>query len=404
MADISHLGVLAAKGFRAGAVSCGLKRGRKLDLGLIAADSPAAAAAVFTKNSFASPAVHWSRRVARRGKAQAIVVNAGNANACTGKRGYSDARRMAELAAKLTRARPGHVFVASTGIIGHPLDMAKVRDGIEHAAQELGTGRVAAGRISRAIMTTDKRPKAAAARCKVGGVPVVVGGIAKGSGMISPDMATMLCFLTTDAAIKPKPLAQALERAVGASFNRITVDGDSSTNDTVAIMASGAAGNKPIAGAGPREYAAFERLLCEVTQTLALDIVRDGEGATKLIRVNVSRAASKKAAERVARTIANSPLVKTAIYGGDPNWGRIICAVGYSGVPVDTNRVRLKIGGITVFERGSAKRVRQSALKRAVQRNDVTISVELGTGSAGVSVWTCDLSHEYVTINSQYHT
>jgi glutamate N-acetyltransferase/amino-acid N-acetyltransferase len=397
-------GVIAAKGFRCAGVRCGIKtRAGMPDLGLILADKPAIAAAVFTTNRVQAAPVLFDRELLKRGAVRGVVVNAGNANACTGLKGLRDARRMSEMAAECTGAAPGRFLVASTGIIGVPLPMDKIEAGIRDAATRLGRTPAHADAVIRAIMTTDLVLKAAAVKVRVGGTPVRIGGIAKGSGMIAPNMATMLCFITTDCAISPALLRGALREAVEKTFNRVTVDGDCSTNDTVAVLASAAAGNPLIARAGPG-FRAFRDGLLAVAEELSQAVVRDGEGASRFVEISVTGARSESEAARVARSIATSPLVKCAINGGDPNWGRIICAAGYSGVEVAPERMRLWINGQMLFRNAKPAAVSREKLVACMKPKEIRVRLDLGRGGRNAKVWTCDLSKEYVSINADYHT
>ena len=397
-------GVLAARGYRAAGVSAGLKTAADaLDVGMIVSETQAAAAGCFTRNRVCSAAVRWSRGVTRRGRARAILVNSGNANACAGQRGETDAAECAQRAARLLRVRPTEVLLASTGIIGHPLPMAKMRAGIGSAVRALGSSRPYAEAVARAIMTTDTVPKSAAVSLPVAGQTVRIGGIAKGAGMISPRLGTMLSFITTDAALPPALLRQTLRSVVDRTYNRLTVDGDCSTNDTVLILANGAS-RAPAVEANGKALHAFTKGLEAVARCLVQQLARDGEGATRLVVVTVHGARTERDADRVARTIANSPLVKCAVHGGDPNWGRIVCAAGYSGPRVDPALMDLKIGGVRVFRRGMPSRSRPDLLAKAMGGSDILIDLDLGQGHAEATMWTCDLSKEYVAINADYHT
>ena len=340
-------GVIAAKGFRCAGVRCGIKtRAGAPDLGLILSERPAVAAAVFTTNRVQAAPVLFDRELLKRGPVRGVVVN------CRKRQRLHRLERPPRRAPhvgtgrRMRRRRAGRFLVASTGIIGVPLPLAKIESGIRDAATRLGRTPAHADAIARAIMTTDLVPKAAAVEVRVGGKPVRIGGIAKGSGMIAPNMATLLCFITTDCAIRAALLRRALRETVGKTFNRITVDGDCSTNDTVAVLASAAAGNPPIARTGPG-FRAFRDGLLAVAEELSQAVVRDGEGASRFVEISVTGARSESEATRVARSIATSPLVKCAINGGDPNWGRIICAAGYSGAAVEPERMRLWINGQT---------------------------------------------------------
>lgn len=358
---------------------------------------------MFTTNRVQAASVRLNKERIKGRSFRGIVVNAGNANACTGRRGMLDAKRMTELAAELTGAKPEQFLNASTGIIGRPLPMEKIEAGIRAAAEALGSTSQHAEDIARAIMTTDTVKKSFAVELAIGGKKVRIGGICKGAGMIAPNMATMLCFLTTDCAISGAMLRKALGETVEKTFNAITIDGDCSTNDTIAILANGAAGNARIAKPGAA-YNAFRDGLMLITEKLAKSIVTDGEGATRFVEVSVSGGANSKAAVTVARSIAYSPLVKCAVNGGDPNWGRIICAAGYSGANVDPEKMRLWINGTLLFKGGMPVKVAKEKLTECMKPKEIMIRLDLGQGKAAARVWTCDFSKEYVTINADYHT
>jgi glutamate N-acetyltransferase / amino-acid N-acetyltransferase len=393
-------GVTGPRGFRAAAVASGIKPGRP-DLALLAADRPCAAAGVFTSNRAQAAPVLVSREHLQAGRARAVVVNAGCANAATGEQGLRDAREMAERTAAALGCSPREVVVASTGVIGVALPMVKVRAGIAEAAAGLrGDGGPEA---ARAIMTTDTRPKQALVEFPLGGGRARVGGMAKGAGMIAPNMATLLAFFTTDADVEPGLLRGALRDAVGDSLNRITVDGDTSTNDMAVALASGAASLPAIHTPGP-DHDAFRRALTEVARDLAEQIVRDGEGATRLAEVRVDGARTPAEADRVARTIAESPLVKTALHGGDPNWGRVLAAVGRSGVDVDAGRVDVFLGEVWVAEAGRARDYDEETAHQAMLADPVRIRVDLHAGPAAGWMWTCDFSRGYVDINAHYRS
>jgi glutamate N-acetyltransferase/amino-acid N-acetyltransferase len=390
--------VTAPRGFLASGVHCGIKQ-RKPDLALVVSESPATVAGVFTTNRIQAAPVRWCREVVRRGVARAVVVNSGNANACTGDRGWQDVREMAERTALALGVPPEQVLVASTGVIGVPLPMEAVRRGIELAARALSRSGDSA---AEAILTTDAFPKTSAATTTVGGVPVTVGGMAKGAGMIHPRLATTLCFLTTDAAVPAPVLQGALQRAVERSFNRITVDGDTSTNDTVLVLANGQSGAPPVEGGEDLEH--FTEVLAAVAEDLARMVVRDGEGAQRLVEVVVEGAADEADAERAAFAIANSLLVKTMLHGGEPNWGRVVAAVGYSGAEVDERRLAVWFGDVPVVRGGvGVEGVFQQAAA-ALRKPEVLLRVDLGLGSGRARVWTCDLGEEYVRINGSYIT
>jgi glutamate N-acetyltransferase / amino-acid N-acetyltransferase len=394
------VGVATARGFRAAGVSAGIKANGNPDLALIVSDSPAQIAAVYTTNKVLAAPVVVSQEHLRRsgGIARAIVVNSGCANSCTGDTGMRDARAMAEETARLIGCPVEQVLVASTGVIGVALPMDKVRTGIPAAFGALGADQGPAA--ARAIMTTDLAPKEAAARITIGGREASIGGMCKGAGMIEPMMATMLGFVTTDAAVPKALLDRALREAVDQTFNAITVDGDSSTNDCVLLLASGASG----ATVDETSYGTFVEGLTTVCKELALAIVRGGEGATKLVKVQVTGAASSSEARRAAKVIANSLLVKTAIHGGDPNWGRLICAAGRAGVTFDASRAGVTMGSIVLFRDGQPHDELAPAAAEYLKGTELTIGVDLGAGDASSTVWTCDLSAEYVRINADYRT
>jgi glutamate N-acetyltransferase / amino-acid N-acetyltransferase len=395
-------GVTAPEGFRSAALHCGIKAAAtSLDLTILAAEGNASAAGIFTTNLAQAAPVLVSKRHLERsaGVARAIVVNSGCANACTGVQGMRDADRMAAEVAAGLGCSPEHVLVASTGVIGVNLRMDKVVTGIHAAVPALARGK--GSETARAIMTTDPFPKECAVSVQTGRGSFKVGGTAKGSGMIEPNMATMLGFLTTDAAVPPPLLYRALQESARDTFNAITVDGDGSTNDSLFALASAASG----VTIDEDSYPALLEALLAVSRNLALGIVRGGEGATKVIAVNVHDARSRDDARRVARTIANSPLVKTAVHGADPNWGRIVAAAGRSGVIFDIDRATVNVGGILLFENGLPHDDAAPQAGEHLKNADVRIDVSLGTGGgAGATIWTCDLSAEYVRINGEYRS
>jgi glutamate N-acetyltransferase/amino-acid N-acetyltransferase len=336
------------------------------------------------------------------GYARAVVVNAGNANACTGSRGRADALRMTELAARAVGAQPGNFAVASTGVIGHPLPMAKVETGIADAARALSAEPTAAAAFARAICTTDRWTKETLRTVTLSGQTVTVAGAAKGAGMISPKLATMLAFVTTDAHVTPELLAPLTREAADGSFNRLTVDGDTSTNDALLVLASGQAHDDAVE-AGSDDAARLSEALTEVCLELARSIARDGEGARRLVTVHVTGAADDDQAERAARKICNSPLVKTAMFGADPNWGRIIVAAGSAGVRLDETTTTLRIGGQLVFEAGTPHAPGPELLTH-MKGDAVELALDLGQGQGTAVLYTCDLGHDYVTLNAEYHT
>lgn len=390
--------VTAPAGFRAAGVAAGIKPSGRPDVALIASDRPSSSAAIFTQNVVAAAPVVQSRQVAGRGRA--IIVNAGNANCCTGEQGLRHAARMAELTGELLQAAPGEIFVASTGVIGRPLPMERLESGIREAAASLSPG--GGDQAADAILTTDTRRKSCAVELDHAGLPCRIGGIAKGSGMIQPQMATMLAFVTSDAEVEPGLLQELLRQAAAVSFNRITVDGDTSTNDTLVLLANGASGLKIERGSAACET--FLSGLVDVCTLLAREIARDGEGATRLIEVLVSGAESNDDAEIIARSIANSLLVKTAIFGNDPNWGRILMAAGKSGAVFSPNHASLQVAGVPLFRTGEPLPFDPEAASGAMKQDEVKIDFTAGTGPGVAAVWTCDLSYDYVRINAEYTT
>jgi glutamate N-acetyltransferase/amino-acid N-acetyltransferase len=388
----------SAKGFRAAGIHCGIKR-EKADLALLVSEVPASAAGVFTTNKVKAAPVRYTQRAIAGGRAQAIVVNSGNANACTGDAGLADAAEMAKLAGNALTIDADLVLVASTGVIGVPLPMDAIRSGIPRTARELSSDGTAA---ANAILTTDNFPKTAAARLEIDGVEVTIGGMAKGAGMIHPNLATTLCFLTTDASVPPAVLRGALKRAVSESFNAITVDGDTSTNDTVLLLANGLAGGPSITNG--ESLTRFTEGLTRVAGELARMVVRDGEGATKLVEIAVEGAASDLEARQAAMTVASSLLVKTALHGGDPNWGRILAALGRSGVEMNEATTDVSFGDLSVVRGGLGVPGIASAAAAVLQEKAITVRIDLGVGDGHARVWTSDLSEEYVRINGSYTT
>ncbi|HVC44674.1 MAG TPA: bifunctional glutamate N-acetyltransferase/amino-acid acetyltransferase ArgJ [Candidatus Binataceae bacterium] len=388
------------RGFRFAGVCAGLRNepGR-LDLGVIAADWPVAAAGVFTTNLVKAAPVIVAHEHVRRGRLQAIAANSGSANCFTGNAGLKLAHDSAKALAGALKCAPELIAPCSTGVIGRVYNLARYRAGIREAVAVLGPDRL--GDFARAIMTTDTRPKTASMVLKLGGAEVTIAGCAKGAGMIEPKMATMLAFIVTDAACAAPMLRHTLARALPASFNAITIDGDMSTNDTLLLMASGAAGNRTLKG---RDRGAFEAAVAAVAYALARELVRDGEGATKLVTVEVRGARTAAEADRVARQIANSPLVKTAFFGCDPNFGRILMAAGKAGVALDLERLEVSLGGIKLASRGA---LRVGALERAaaqMKKREFGLLIDLKQGKGAASIMTCDLSFDYVKINAEYTT
>ena len=405
------MAVTFARGFRAGTAACGIKAfttgasaiptGQRDDLCVVHSAYPCDTGGVFTTNKVKSASVVIDQLHLQRNRVQALTINSGNANACTGAQGFRDALLMAKLSADRLDLDPDQVLVSSTGVIGRYLPMNAIKSGIAQACDQLSpeAGEAAA----RAIMTTDTTPKTAHAEVELGGATVRVGGMCKGSGMIHPNMATLLAYITTDAAVEPGLMAAMVKSVADRSFNQVTIDGDSSTNDSFLMLANGAAGNQPIR-AGSAEAARLQEAVMGVAQELSRAIARDGEGATKLITVKVLTAASNDEARTAARAVASSSLVKTAVHGGDPNWGRIVCALGYSGAELALDRLHLTVGGLVVFERGSGVDVDLAAVRRAFEQPEIEIVASLGLAEGSAEAWGCDLSEEYVRINADYTT
>jgi glutamate N-acetyltransferase/amino-acid N-acetyltransferase len=417
---MANVTITAAKGFLAAGVSCGIKESGNPDLGLIVCPSGATAAAVFTTNKIVSAAVEVSKKHIKSPKIYAVVVNSGCANACTGQRGIKNAIAMCTLTASLVARRsslesratshePRNVLVASTGIIGHQLPMKKITAGIAKAAAKLSDSASAGLSFAKAIMTTDTKLKQAVRQINIESrvtshKPLItIAGVVKGAGMIAPNLATMLCFITTDVAITKPLLAKALKDAVGNSLNKLTVDGHQSTNDTAIILASGLADNRLIVSQCPR-YKKFAKALADLCDDLARQMALDAEGATRMFKVVVKGAAAKEDAAKAARAVANYPLVKCAVHGGDPNWGRIICAVGSTGVRLNPKKLSCKIGDITVFRNGAPVKFDEKKASSVISQTEHTITVDLGAGKQSDFCYGCDLSAEYVKINAEYRT
>ncbi|MGE0129906.1 MAG: bifunctional glutamate N-acetyltransferase/amino-acid acetyltransferase ArgJ [Blastocatellales bacterium] len=396
-----RLSVTAPKGFLAGTARCGLKKTGE-DLAIIFSERPAAAAAVFTRNLVQAAPVLVSRENLRYRTHRAIVINSGGANACTGEDGLNDARETAQLVAEYFNCDDREVLVASTGVIGRRLNMEKIKGGVREATGQLS--REAGPRVAEAIMTTDTKPKRANNSVKLGGALVKIAGVAKGAGMIHPNMATLLSFVTTDAAISKTALQAALKRAVNQSFNRVSIDGDTSTNDMLAVMANGAAENEPIAKPAGADFEQFTKALTEVCRDLAIQVARDGEGARKLITIRVRNAPNERDAEKIAATIATSPLVKTAIAGADANWGRILAAAGRSSVKFDISKVEIKLDDLVVARRGMGLQFNEARALEILKRDEVTITFDMRQGEAEVIEWTCDMTEGYIRINADYRS
>jgi glutamate N-acetyltransferase/amino-acid N-acetyltransferase len=401
------VGVTAPAGFRAGATTCGIKASGKPDLAVLVAGREVPAAAVFTTNRVSGAAVQVSRdRLARRRTMRGVVASSGNANTCTGDQGLADAREMLGLAAAELGCDAGALLIAQTGVIGRLLPMEKIRPGVPQACAALAAGPDADAAFAEAILTTDTRSKQAGVRLDLAGRTVTVAGATKGVGMIEPNMATTLAFLTTDAAVAPDALQAMLERAVADSYNALTVDGHQSTSDTMVLLAGGEAvdGDAEPVEAGSTDAEALERALAAVCADLAYQIADDAEGGTKVVTVRVTGAATSEEARAAARAIANSPLVKCAFFGGDPNWGRIVSAAGAAGITSGAETMRLALGDVVVFEGGTPVAADADRLAEVMAAHDVTAHLDLGAGTAAAHCLTCDLSYDYVKINAEYTT
>lgn len=394
-------GVTFAKGFTAAGVKAGIKKSGNLDVAVIYTKTKAVVAGTFTQNKVAAAPVYVSKEVVATGTAHAIVANAGCANACTGQQGLDDAHKMAQIAADELGVNADDVIVGSTGVIGVNLPMDKLEAGIKDAVANLSAD--GSDNAGRAIITTDTHSKSVTCEFELSGKTVRMGAIAKGSGMIRPNMATMLCYITTDIAIDQALLQKAVSGCVEKSFNMISVDGDMSTNDMVIVLANGEANNAKITEENADYQIFFDKLMMLCTE-LAKQIAADGEGASKFLTINVKGAKSFADAKTVGMAIANSPLVKTAFFGEDPNWGRVICAVGYSGADMVPEKTVVKFGGITIFANGTGATYNEKALAHVMKEKDIVIDIELNMGQEDATVWSCDLSYEYVKINGEYHT
>jgi glutamate N-acetyltransferase / amino-acid N-acetyltransferase len=403
--------VTFARGFRAGTAACGIKAfttgataiptSQRDDLCVIQSEHGCDTGGVFTTNRVKSASVVIDQLHLQHNRVRALAINSGNANACTGAQGFKDALLMAKLTADRLDLDPHQVLVSSTGVIGRYLPMAAIKTGITEACAQLSPD--GGERAARAIMTTDTVPKTAQLEVDIAGATIRVGGMCKGSGMIHPNMGTLLAYITTDAAVESGLMAKLVRPIADRSFNQVTIDGDSSTNDTFLMLANGAAGN-PAIRAGSVEAELFENALLEVARQLARAVAADGEGASKLISVRVLDALSDADARTAARAVASSSLVKTAVHGGDPNWGRIVCALGYSGAELALDKLHLSVGGLVVFERGAGVNVDLSAVRRAFEQPEIEIVATLGLADGRAEAWGCDLSEEYVRINADYTT
>jgi glutamate N-acetyltransferase / amino-acid N-acetyltransferase len=393
------------RGFRFSATACGLKKTGALDLALLSSDVPASAAAVFTQNLVVAAPVVVSKAhlKASKGRMRAVIVNAGNANCATGAVGYAASVKTVEETARHLRCRPEEVAVCSTGVIGVPLPVEKILRALAGITKNRRPSARSFAEFSLAICTTDTRPKTESASCKMGGKRIHLVGCSKGAGMIHPNMATTLAFVATDASISPSLLQKTLRDVTTRTFNAISIDGDTSTNDTLLVLANGAAG-APTIKAGSAAHRAFAKALEEVCRSLALQIVADGEGAQRVIEIEVRGAKSESAARRIGQTIATSPLVKTAFAGGDPNWGRIFAAAGRAGVKFDPDRVDIHMAGIPVLRRGEPLDFNERAASNRLLEKSVHIVVNLHAGRAMARYWTCDFTAEYVRINASYRT
>jgi glutamate N-acetyltransferase / amino-acid N-acetyltransferase len=398
---IERTGATAAAGFLAAGVACGVRYEGRRDLGLLLSEEVGGAAAVVvTTNVVKAAPLLVTGEAVEGGNVRAVVANSGVANAATGERGLEDARRMQALAAAELKLEPEEVAVASTGVIGEHLPMDRVEAGIKEAATSLSDD---GSPFAEAILTTDTCTKEAVATVEIRGEVVTVGGVAKGSGMIHPNMATMLAFVTTDAAVEKECLQNALNGATERTFNRITVDGDTSTNDMALLMANGAAGNEPLRQDSP-DYPAFEEAVEAVMRELAKEIARDGEGATKLIEVVVEGAKDEASAAALAKAVVGSSLVKAAAYGEDANWGRVLAAMGYAGVPFDPEGVEIQFGTVKVFEKGEPVAHDAAEANATLAEGEIVITARLGEGEGSAIAWGCDLTHEYVEINGSYRS
>ena len=398
-------GICAARGFTANGIHCGIRKNHsKKDLSLIFSAIPASAAAVYTTNLVKGAPLAVTRKHLENGVAQAVICNSGNANTCNAN-GTEIAEAMSALAAKQLGIQPSDVVVASTGVIGQPMTIDPIAEGLPALAA--GLSRESGEAAAEGIMTTDTVKKEAAVEFQLGGKTCRMGGIAKGSGMIHPNMATMLVFITTDAAISPAMLQKALSGDVAGTFNMVSIDGDTSTNDMVTVLANGMAGNPEITAEGP-EFAVFMQALNTVTISLCRQIAGDGEGATKLLECRVTGAADLKTARTVAKSVICSSLLKAAMFGADANWGRVLCAIGYSGAAVDVNKVDVAFrscrGTIAVCEKGAGVDFSEEKAKEILLQKEIEILVELNSGSESAAAWGCDLTYDYVRINGDYRT
>ena len=406
MKVINNGTITDVKGFKATGMTAGLKKSGRKDLALIYSEEKAVAAAVFTQNLVKAAPILLNMKNIKSENIQAIIINSGNANACTGEEGYQNAVRMTEIVSKELNLLPNEVLIESTGIIGVQLDMDKIEKGLKKIVNKLDTdGGYDAG---EAIMTTDTFPKNIAVKIKIDGKEVIIGGVAKGSGMIHPDMATMLSFLTTDVSIDKELLQKAFSGSSDKTYNMISVDGDTSTNDMAGILANGAAGNKKITDENSEDYKIFKEALDYVNEELAKLIAKDGEGATKLIEVTTKNAKTMKDARKVAKSVITSSLFKAAVFGSDPNWGRILCAVGYSGAELSVNNVDIFIKGhkdmVQVAKNGMGIKFKEDVAEKILGEEKVGVIIDLHDGDFDAVAWGCDLTYDYVRINADYRT
>ena len=395
--------ITSVKGFQASGVACGLKKDQQLDLALIYSEKPSVAAGVFTKNTVKGHSLQLTMKKIEKGQAQAVLINSGNANACVGDRGLTDAKTMASLVAAKLDCKPEHVMVGSTGVIGQPLNMQAIREGIDCASRELKPDEEGGHLAEKAIMTTDLVPKEAVVQFKIGEQTVTVAGMAKGSGMIHPNMATMIGLIATDCAVSQPVLSAILKKVTNKTFNRVSVDGDTSVCDMVIAMANGLAGSS-IISKETSEARQLEKAMEAVCTRLAKMIAADGEGATKLVEVRAEGLRSQEDAAKMVTAVAKSPLVKTAMFGEDANWGRILTAAGYSGAAFDPEQIDIYLGSLKVCAKGVALDFDEAEAKKILQQKEIVIKLQLKDGDASDRIWTCDFSYDYVKINGSYRT
>lgn len=394
-------GITAAQGYCASAAAAGIKMSKGPDCGLLISEAPCSAAGAFTTNAVRASSVDWCEGILPSAQVRAVFANSGNANACTGGKGERDTKRIAELVGQRAGAKPQSVLVASTGVIGHALPMGLIEKNIPLLYRRTDSSAQGGRAFADAILTTDTKRKEAAVSVETPAGRYVIGGCAKGSGMIHPDMATMLCFITTDAAVNRTLLNTIVKKVVNTTFNNLTVDGDTSTNDMVLVLANGISGS---AVTSAWQASVFQESLRLVSDALCRKIAADGEGATKRVEICVSGAATQADAKKAAKAVANSNLVKTALFGNDPNWGRIVCAVGYSGAPFSQKRLAVSLCGRRVFRNGRPVTFNAGDLSRKMRADVVRIDIDLGTGKECAVVHTCDLTYDYIRINAEYHT